>query len=300
MSEYMVWSYFEKRVFDRLRLKMNNYSDVKFEISEYCRIQQYRLLGWRDRDPKQREVEVKKLCTDPIHFCQKYKIPYYEDLNTGKPGGTVSSPDTRSFKITKRVVFTIEKEKVINTLHKMCAVSYLDTFNELIGRSNGWYERLSKTDAPNLIIQEMSKSFVPAMRKFYEDNKNVPDMICNCDGFLVDVQMLSRDEMRNSYVGFYSPNEFDSLENGLPLYYQPEHFLISFNNIGYENLTKEEQYYGMLAALLEKCIEEFKKETYFLDVWVGLIPRNNRIGASIKLAPVIKREKPVKPKLKHW
>ena len=56
----------------------------------------------------------------------------------------------------------------------------------------------------------------------------------------------------------------------------------------------------MLAALLEKCIEEFKKETYFLDVWVGLIPRNNRIGASIKLAPVIKREKPVKPKLKHW
>ena len=53
---------------------MNNYSDVKFEISEDCRIQQYRLLGWRDRDPKQREVEVKKLCTDPIRFCQKYKI----------------------------------------------------------------------------------------------------------------------------------------------------------------------------------------------------------------------------------
>ena len=176
----------------------------------------------------------------------------------------------------------------------MCAVSYLDTFNELIGRSNGWYERLSKTDAPNLIIQEMSKSVVPAMRKFYEDNKNVPDMICNCNGFLVDVQMLSRDEMRNSYVGFYSPNEFDSLENGLPLYYQPEYFLISFNNIGYENLTKEEQYYGMLAALLEKCIEEFKKETYFLDVWVGLIPRNNRIGAFNKAGSCNKERKTCK------
>lgn len=257
------------------------YGESRHEYSDTVEIkQEKKLFGYKDCYPD-REKKIQRLCYKPITFCRTYKVPFQEEIKSEFKIRKWKYHNYRDETITKTVSFTIEGRKAEEILAKMCQDSQNGLLSEYKKDSNGWYEKMIRSDAPRLIVDRLYDIYAP-----------------QCLGILQSEDYINHPDWR--FHSIFSVI-FNCDLNGVIYLTNGGFQFFEYSEIGYQNLDNKEQASGLSAVVLESLLTKFKQESYCRDIFVNRVNQGYKVpGAELKLVFQKEKEEIKARNLKAW